>query len=42
LIQELLGHARLDITAIYTRVVPLDLKAVHARYHPKEAGRAPG
>jgi integrase/recombinase XerD len=42
LIQELLGHARLDSTAIYTRVVPLDLKAVHARYHPQEAGRAPG
>lgn len=41
LIQELLGHARLDSTAIYTRVVPLDLKTVHARYHPKEAGDAP-
>jgi len=34
LIQELLGHARLDSTAIYTRVAPTDLKAVHARYHP--------
>ncbi len=42
LIQELLGHARLDTTAIYTRVVPLDLKSVHARYHPREAGHAPG
>ena len=40
LIQELLGHARLDSTAIYTRVVPLDVKAMHARYHPKEAGDA--
>jgi integrase/recombinase XerD len=40
LIQELLGHARLDSTAIYTRVVPLDIKTVHARYHPKEAGDA--
>jgi integrase/recombinase XerD len=37
LIQELLGHARLDSTAIYTRVAPTDLKAVHARYHPWEA-----
>ena len=36
LIQELLGHARLDSTAIYTRVAPIDLKAVHARYHPWE------
>lgn len=40
LIQELLGHARLDSTAIYTRVLPLDLKAIHARYHPREAGDA--
>jgi integrase/recombinase XerD len=37
LIQELLGHTRLDSTAIYTRVAPSDLKAVHARYHPWEA-----
>jgi len=37
LIQELLGHARLDSTAIYTGVAPTDLKAVHARYHPWEA-----
>jgi integrase/recombinase XerD len=40
LIQELLGHARLDSTAIYTRVTPLDLKSVHARYHPSEIGHA--
>jgi site-specific recombinase XerD len=36
LIQELLGHARLDSTAIYTRVTPIDLKAVHVRSHPRE------
>jgi len=40
LIQELLGHARLDSTAIYTRVMPLDVKGIHARYHPREAGDA--
>ena len=40
LIQELLGHVRLDSTAIYTRVVPLDVKVIHARYHPREAGDA--
>ena len=40
LIQELLGHARLDSTAIYTRVMPLDLKAIHTRYHPRESGDA--
>lgn len=36
LIQALLGHARLDTTTIYTRVVPLDLKAVHTQFHPRE------
>lgn len=36
LIQELLGHTRLDSTAIYTRVTPIDLKAVHVRFHPRE------
>jgi integrase/recombinase XerD len=36
LIQELLGHARLDTTTIYTRVVPVDLKAMHSRFHPRE------
>lgn len=33
-IQELLGHARLDSTAVYTRVAVADLKVMHARYHP--------
>ena len=33
-IQELLGHARLDSTAIYTRVAVVDLKTMHARFHP--------
>jgi integrase/recombinase XerD len=40
LIQELLGHAHLDSTAIYTRVAPVDLKALHSRYHPWEAADA--
>ena len=40
LIQELLGHAHLDSTAIYTRVTPIDLKALHSRYHPWEAADA--
>jgi integrase/recombinase XerD len=35
-IQELLGHASLDSTQIYTRVTINDLKAVHAKYHPGE------
>jgi site-specific recombinase XerD len=40
LIQELLGHARLDSTAIYTRIAPMDLKIVHARFHPMGNGDA--
>lgn len=34
-IQELLGHARLSTTTIYTRVTPVDLKAAHERFHPR-------
>lgn len=33
-IQELLGHSRLSSTVLYTRVVPMDVKASHQRYHP--------
>lgn len=40
LIQELLGHVRLNSTAIYTRVTPIDLKAVHVRFHPREISDA--
>lgn len=36
-IQELLGHAQLSSTQIYTRVEISDLKKVHARCHPREA-----
>lgn len=39
-IQSLLGHRRLDSTAIYTAVAAVDVKATHQRYHPKEIGRA--
>lgn len=35
-IQELLGHAQLSTTQVYTRVTINELKAVHARYHPSE------
>lgn len=35
-IQQLLGHANLDTTAIYTQVGIIQLQAVHARCHPAE------
>jgi len=35
-IQELLGHASLSSTQIYTRVEITDLKKVHAKCHPRE------
>jgi len=35
-VQELLGHESLNSTQIYTRVTINDLKAVHARCHPRE------
>jgi site-specific recombinase XerD len=36
LIQKLLGHAKLDTTAIYTRVEVHDLKAALSRSHPRK------
>lgn len=35
-IQELLGHASLETTQVYTRITINDLKAIHKRYHPRE------
>lgn len=34
LVQEMLGHSRLETTTIYTRVCPVDLKEAHRRHHP--------
>ncbi len=33
-LQEMLGHAKLDTTALYTHVGVAHLKAAHAAYHP--------
>jgi integrase/recombinase XerD len=35
-IQELLGHASLDTTQVYTSVSIADLKEVHSKCHPRE------
>jgi integrase/recombinase XerD len=35
-IQELLGHASLETTQVYTRITINDLKEIHRRYHPRE------
>jgi len=35
-IQQLLGHASLATTQIYTRVEISDLQKAHRKYHPRE------
>lgn len=40
-VQEILGHARVKTTAIYTRLAPADLKDAHRRCHPRERHREP-
>jgi integrase len=34
--QEMLGHASIETTQVYTRVTITDLKAVQRRFHPRE------
>jgi integrase/recombinase XerD len=40
-VQELLGHSQITTTQIYTRLVPVDLKKVHAKTAPSERGKVP-
>jgi integrase/recombinase XerD len=35
-VQEMLGHAHIKTTQIYTRVVPIDLKNIYKKTHPRE------
>lgn len=35
-LQEMLGHASVETTQVYTRLTITDLKAIHRRYHPRE------
>lgn len=41
-LQEMLGHASLETTQLYTRVTINDLRDMHARFHPRETGGTPG
>jgi integrase/recombinase XerD len=40
-IQQLLGHEKLETTAIYTEVSIIQLQAVHTRCHPAERNETP-
>jgi integrase/recombinase XerD len=35
-LQEMLGHASLETTQLYTRVTINDLRAMHSKFHPRE------
>jgi integrase/recombinase XerD len=35
-VQEQLGHKKITSTQVYTRLMPLDLKSIHQRCHPRE------
>jgi integrase/recombinase XerD len=40
-IQMLLGHAKLSTTQQYTKIRPIDIKAVHTKTHPNATGERP-
>jgi len=40
-IQEMLGHASLETTQVYTRITINELKKIHSQYHPREQDDKP-
>jgi integrase/recombinase XerD len=40
-LQEMLGHASIETTQVYTRLTITDLKAAHRRFHPRERDGEP-
>jgi len=40
-LQEMLGHASLETTQLYTRVTINDLRAMHRQFHPRERATEP-
>ncbi len=37
-VQQLLGHKSLKTTQLYTKVIPVEVKKTHERYHPNRSG----
>jgi integrase len=40
-LQEMLGHASIETTQVYTQLTITDLKAAHRRFHPRERDGEP-
>jgi integrase/recombinase XerD len=39
-VQKMLGHSRLSVTQLYTKVAGVEVKQTHAKHHPREKDKA--